>query len=47
MLIKEMKINGVKEPIGYLTEYLTATFKITDTKSHKADICRLEEVTAL
>ncbi|WP_044913334.1 family 78 glycoside hydrolase catalytic domain [Butyrivibrio sp. WCE2006] len=42
MLIKEMKINGVKEPIGYLTEYLTATFKITDTKSHKADICRLE-----
>ncbi len=33
MKITEMKINGIHEPIGFLTEYLYATFKVEETES--------------
>ena len=33
MKITEMKINGVSEPIGYLTDYIQATWKVTETES--------------
>lgn len=42
MQITEMKINGVKEPAGYLTEYIIATWKVVDTISKKAEESRLE-----
>ena len=42
MQITEMKINGVIEPIGYLTDYLSASWKVTETKSKKAEVSRIE-----
>lgn len=42
MKITEMKINGVSEPIGYLFDYLVATWKVTDTKAEYPDKSILE-----
>lgn len=36
MKITEMKINGVREPMGYLMDHVTAAWKVEDTASKKA-----------
>ena len=42
MKITEMKINGVREPMGYLMDHVTAAWKVEDTASKKAAETLLE-----
>ena len=35
MKITQIKINGIREPIGYALPFVTISFKVTDTLSKR------------
>lgn len=42
MQIQDLKINGVKNPVGFCLEEIICSWKVTDTKSKKQKNARIE-----
>ena len=44
MKITQIKINGIREPMGFRMEKPCVSFKVTGTASKKAENCRIQIV---
>ena len=44
MKITQVKINGIREPMGFRLDKPCVSFKVTETASRKADGCRIQIV---